>query len=299
MRTLEILAVRLVAAILRRRRSEFGRYRLTKTFLPLLRKHGRELGSVIVTTRHGFKLRTHLNDWLGQYVFLTGTYEPDTARLFETLVHPGSTVLDVGANIGFFSLLSASLARNGGRVLAFEPAPRARSRLEENIALNNLRTVEVHSFCASNTAGSVTLYEGPEEHTGISSMRPLGGETAAIEVAARAIDDLLPSLTAVRLVKIDVEGAELLALEGMRQLVDRDRPFLIIEVTDSYLRAFGHDARQLLEWLTAKSYQTYKIGDRGLSRVAGMSADAGTQFNALCVPTDRRNELPIDLFAST
>lgn len=297
MKALKKIGIRLAAAFLRNRRSEFGRYRLTQTFLPLLREYGSEMGVTIVRTRHGFRLKVHLDDWLGQYVYLTGSYEPGTARLFEHLVSVGDGVLDVGANIGFFSLLSATRAGAGGSVVAFEPAPRARQRLHENIDLNQLRNVTVLAVCASDAPGTVTLYEGPKAHTGISSMRPIGEGANAVTVDAQPVDDLIERIPPIRLVKIDVEGAELMALRGMEGLIARDNPFLIIEVTDTYLKAFGHDARQLTGWLGQRAYRLYRIADEGLVEVSADGPVATTQFNMLCVPDAHRAALPPHFFA--
>lgn len=299
MKALKKFGIRHAAAFLRNRHGEVGRYRLSHIFLPLLREYGAEMGVAVVSTRHGFRLKVYLDDWLGQYVYLTGSYEPSTARLFEHLVSAGDGVLDIGATVGFFSLLSAMRTGDSGAVVAFEPAPRARQRLHENLVLNRMRNVTVLDICASDATGSVTLYEGPEAHTGISSMRPIGHGAHAVTVDAQPVNDLLDRIPPVRLVKIDVEGAELMALHGMEGLIARDTPFLIIEVTDTYLRAFGHDAHQLLDWLSERAYRLYRIADEGLIEVSANGPADTTQFNILCIPDGHRATLPTRFFAGT
>ena len=100
------------------------------------------MGKRVVHTRYHFRFHADLTDWLGQYVYLTGICEPPTAALFAHLVKPGNTMLDVGANVGFFSLLCAGLTGSSGRVIPFEPIPSVRESLRANIALNDLHQVE-------------------------------------------------------------------------------------------------------------------------------------------------------------
>ena len=289
MRFLQKLGIRAASLLLRNSPFETGRYRLIHTFLPQLRSRGAEMGAVTVGTRHGFRFEAYLNDWLGQYVYLTGTYEPATAALFERLVAPGSTVLDLGANAGFFSLLSARLAGPGGRVIAFEPAPRVRQRLSRNIELNDFGNIRIMACCVSDGPGEVTLHEGPENHTGISSMRPIEAESGSILVPAVAVDSLLDEISTVSLVKIDVEGAELMALKGLKGLLARDKPSLIVEITDTYLRAFGDNAPALAEWMSEQGFSGFRIDEGALTPLSLAELDRKSQFNALFV-ADRKRE---------
>src|SRR5262245_28883505 len=90
-----------LAYYLRRSPWERGRWRLLNAALPLSRSVLRERRYRTVRTRHGFRLRVNLGDWLGRHVYLTGDYEPQTARLISSLLRPGDLFVDVGANIGF------------------------------------------------------------------------------------------------------------------------------------------------------------------------------------------------------
>jgi FkbM family methyltransferase len=277
----------IAAAYLRRTPIEKGRWRLLHHFLPLLRQFGATMGQKTVRTRYGFRMRLDLADWLGQYIYLTGGYEPSTARLIAGLIQPGDTVIDIGANAGFFTLLAATRVRESGRVLAFEPIPAVRAALETNIKLNGVHWVSLHGTALSNAAGTLTMYEGPRNHRGLSSLRPLDRAAATHIVAVKRLDDWLPVLDRVKLIKLDVEGAEQHVVEGMAALISRDMPYIVVEVTDAYLQKMGHSATSLLSLLNEKGYQIYRIGDDGLRQIKDPSATLEAQFNALCCPAGR------------
>jgi FkbM family methyltransferase len=275
------LAIAAASCYLRRTPVPYGRWRLAKHFLPQLREKGHDFGERVVRTRYGFKFNADLGDWLGQYVYLTGVYEPPTARIIADLLKPGETFIDVGANSGFFTLLAASRVGPGGRVLAFEPVPSMHKRLVENIALNGINNVSVHNVALSNTEGAFPLFEGPEGHKGISSLRHIDNSAATIEVKTVPLDTFRDTLSAVSLVKIDVEGAEQLALEGMAHILKRDHPYVVIEITDDYLQAFGHSAIRLASYLTEMGYRMYAIRTEGLVPMPADQAADDSQFNAL------------------
>lgn len=281
MNLLNRLALATTSCYLRRTPVPFGRWRLVKHFLPALRENGKDLGERVVRTRYGFQYKADLGDWLGQYVYLTGVYEPPTARVIAELLAPGDTFIDVGANSGFFTLLAASRVGSAGRVLSFEPVPSMRKRLLENISLNAMSNVQVHEVALSNSEGVLPLFEGPEGHKGISSLRHIESSTATIEVKTQPLDAFGNTLSAVKLIKIDVEGAEQLVLEGMANILNCHHPYIVIEVTDKYLHAFGHTAIQLARYLIENGYRMYAILDEGLVPMKVEQAADDDQFNAL------------------
>lgn len=258
-----------------------GRWRLIKHYLPRLRMIGNNLGERIVRTRYGFYYKADLGDWLGQYVYLTGAYEPPTARVIAELLQTGDNFIDVGANSGFFTLLACHRVGPTGRVNSFEPVPSMRGRLQDNIALNSFRNVIVHDVAASNSENVLPLFEGPEGHKGISSLRHIDDSAATIQVRTIPLDALRNTLSDIKLVKIDVEGAEQLVLEGMSRILEEDHPYIVIEITDEYLRAFGHNAVQMSHHLVSLGYRMYAIRSEGLEPMNADRAADINQFNAL------------------
>jgi len=278
------LAVEAVALYLRRTPFAKARWRLVDAFLPRLRRIGTGMGQRIVKTRYGFRLHVDLAEWIGQHIFLTGDYERPTSALIRTLAAEGSTVLDVGANIGFFSLLAARSVGATGRVLAFEPVAATCAQLRANLQLNAAGNIAVHELALSDRDGTVAIYEGPGRNRGLSSMRPIEEASALRAVPAAAFDSLDAGDARISLIKIDVEGAEQLVLEGMLRTLEKHRPHLIVEITQRFLAAFGHSAGSLCALLAPLGYDAYEITDEGPAALPSSTALWPRQFNALFSP---------------
>lgn len=293
MRTiLETGVIRLVAAYLRRTPIEWGRWRLINLMLPLLRKLGSMMGSTVITTRHGFRFHCRLDDWLSQYVWLTGSYERMTSLVMIQLIRSGDIAMDVGANIGYFSLLLSKKAGPEGHVYAFEPIPSVRAELDQNINLNKLSNITVIQAAVTDQDGELIIYEGPSDHRGISSLRPIHNASQTLHIRGTRLDNHFLNLPSLRLIKIDVEGAEQLALLGMVEIIMRHHPYIILEFTDSYLSNFGTSASSLESWLLERNYSLYRITNEGLVTLDTQKQELPFQYNVLCTPSQT---LPIEL----
>lgn len=235
----------------------------------------------VVRTRDGFRMRVRLGDWLGRHVYVTGEYEPATTDVIRALVARGDTVVDVGANAGYFTLLTGRHVGSAGRVYAFEPLPAVRDQLVENVRLNAATQVVVRPEALADAPGEVAFYVGPTDHMGVSSLRPVDGHTARLTLRTGRLDDLLPPDVRVGLVKIDVEGAEYLALRGMEGRLRRDRPDIVAEVTDTFLRELGHSTEMLFDFLLGLGYRAYRIETKGLRPVTAAAVVALGQSNVL------------------
>jgi len=238
------------------------------------------MGQRLVTTRPGFKLNVNLAEWIGQHIYMTGNFEPATARLITSLLHDGDIMIDVGANIGFFTLLASRKAGASGKVFAFEPVPSTCAELKKNLSINGAINVAVKEIALSNVDGMATIYEGPVRNKGLSSLRPIDSAIDRQSVPMAAFDSLDISKGPIHLVKIDVEGAEQLVVEGMMECLRRNRPPLVIEITDGFLRQFGHSGESLCQTLRVLGYQMYEITDRGLISMSNEPAAWPRQFNA-------------------
>lgn len=276
----ERVAVGAVAFYLRHTPFSKGRYRLVHTFLPLLRDIREPMGMRRVTTRLGFKMNVDLAEWIGQHIYMTGNYEPETTSLICSLIRKGDTIVDVGANIGFITLAASRKVGPSGKVLAFEPISSTCASLRNNLLINNAANVVVHEMALSNANGMVTIHEGPIRNKGSSSIRPIRNASGHRTVPMAAFDTLDVSREPVRLVKIDVEGAEQLVVEGMMEFLRRNRPHIIVEVSRDFLREFGHSEASLCKKLTDIGYHMYHVTDKGLIPMRD-PAMWPHQFNAL------------------
>jgi FkbM family methyltransferase len=209
-----------------------------------------------------------------------GSYEPSTVALAKEIVRPGMHCLDVGAQTGFFTCLMSSLVGPVGKVWAFEPMPASFHLVEKNVRENHYETiVELYPRAASNAPATI-------EGTLVSNMYVVGhldmGEPVTIE--AVRIDDIVTAH--VDVIKIDVEGHEPAAIEGMRGLIERDRPIIVSEVNEYWLRnGSGSSARQYLQLLTSLGYDVYDVEHRHTPLQAdSINLEALDTMNVIAIP---------------
>lgn len=160
-----------------------------------------------------------------------GLYELDTARLIRGLLRPGDHFIDIGANIGYFTVMAARRVGEGGRVDAFEPDPENRARLIANLQRNGVESrVRVHDVALSDREGRAVIhrYAGGAMNHGCSTLHPVPGEAGQMaDVRTARLDDVRPGVTP-RLIKMDVEGAEPEVVAGMRGLLRGETPPAVI-----------------------------------------------------------------------
>jgi FkbM family methyltransferase len=173
-------------------------------------------------------LKTEKSRWLG-------TYEPELQAALSEFLHPGSTVYDVGANIGYITLMMAHHVGPSGRVFAFEALPANVERIQKNISLNKLSTVTVVSAAVTDKSGPVTFYV--HESVGMGKAAGSAGRReerykAEISLPGLSLDEFIygQGNPAPEAVKMDIEGGELLALPGMRRLLRETGPVLFLEL---------------------------------------------------------------------
>jgi len=231
-----------------------------------------------------FRMRVNPLDENGRRYYVNG-FQP-TERLtrhFIRLVRPGDTVIDVGANLGYYTLAAAKLVGREGEVHAFEASPLTLAWLQQNAALNPFANIHVHGVAVSDRCGETTFHTAPAEKAGYSSLRDLGDETrSVVTVPTVTLDSLLDEIPRTRLVKIDVEGAELLVLHGMERLIGRDRPYIIMEIDDAFLRQLGATAAAQCEFLTSRGYELHQIVAGG--RLEPLTAPPTQRANLLAAP---------------
>jgi FkbM family methyltransferase len=200
-----------------------------------------------------------LRDAIARALFLYGTYEICGTRLMQAFLAPGMTFVDVGANIGYYTLLAARAVGEPGAVYAFEPNGAVRPRLEENLGLNGLLDrVHVRPQAVARASGEIRFYRSTTfDNSGLSSILPGAGRSDEAEVVSCvSLDDFAAALPEGRprpidLMKIDVEGAELEVLAGGSGLLAHDDgPAIIFESMDiaavgAVLGPHGYTIRRL------------------------------------------------------
>jgi FkbM family methyltransferase len=219
---------------------------------------------VIVPTALGFRIFVRLNEMGVSRPILMDDYETAAVQLFESLVKPGDRVFDIGANIGFHTMVLSKLVGPDGEVWAFEPVNYLYRALLQSISENGFES-RCHPF---NCALSDETGSGIIRH--MAHTANFGGahltETQADDghsydrVETRTLTEFL-SDKPCSLIKIDVEGAEMKVLRGATELLRRDRPKLFVELFNAQLKQVSRcSATDMIRYLSTLGYRCFTIG---------------------------------------
>jgi FkbM family methyltransferase len=271
----------LLAWYLRTFRFELARWRFVRYVLTRIRLAGASMGKSVVRTWPGFQMELELNDWVDQHIWATGAYEDTTSDAISCLLRPGDCAIDLGANIGYFTLLMSKCVGKTGCIWSFEPAPSVRQRLLRNLKLNKTENVIVREEAVSNADGATLFFSGEQNHSGIGSLRPLSVGAINYQVKTCRLDSCLPQSLIPQLIKIDVEGAEFFAIEGMLSLLGKHHPDLVVEMSGKFLAELGKSSLELFELLQGLGYQMYHLDWDGLVECKQWDQSLPDQFNAL------------------
>lgn len=194
-----------------------------------------------------------------------GVYCRYETEFFKTLVRPGMVVLDIGANIGYYTLIAARLVGNSGRIYALEPESANFSILQRNVELNNYGNIIVKQEALSNKRGKATLYRDKLNLGGHSFSRKniLPGGKNYASVNTIPLDDFL-SREGVRpdFIKIDTQGAEGLVFEGANKTLSQDRLMIFMEFWPMGLRNMGTEPIALLQMLQTHGFAIILIDEK-------------------------------------
>lgn len=197
----------------------------------------------------GGKVFLHYREDIGLVVLMGGAFEAAESAAAVKYARPGTVAIDVGANVGMFTIPLALAVGQRGAVLAIEPSPDSVERLKSNVELNRLDNVIIRPLAVADRPGELQLHLAvdPAFHstTAIAEARE-AGET--VTVRAETLDALWEEAGSpmVSLVKVDTEGGELGVLRGAERLFERCRPLLLVEAKS--------DEQILDEWLVARRY---------------------------------------------
>lgn len=180
------------------------------------------------------------------------------------LVRRGATVLDLGANEGYFTLLLSDLVGPRGRVHAFEAMPPTFRPLETNVKNQACHAnIFLHGVAVSSDSGRVSMNMPGQDYEQASLMRHdrgswgIAGQTVTThDVASVRLDDHLAADIPVEFVKCDIEGAELPALQGLAKVLGSRHPILLLEIFDAWTRDFGYGPAEMFQFLAKMGYST-------------------------------------------
>ncbi len=193
---------------------------------------------------------------------LHGCCEPEVINLFRRVIRPGDFVIDGGTSIGFMTLVMSRLVGEQGHVEAFEPSTINFNKLRANLALNKIENVTVVSRALWSEDKQVELYQALD--SGSSSLMPFEGVLNRIPVGGLTLDKwCLAYDQAPRLLKLDIEGAELHALVGAGAMLTRGIDFISCELNLGALERFGTTQIDLRDYMAGKGYSTFMLHENG------------------------------------
>ncbi len=233
----------------------------------------------------------NLSDHMGSQIYWRGYYSPSQLMLLDKTLKPDMTFIDVGANHGEFSIFAAKRLPQG-RVIAFEPSALIHERLLKNIAANHFKNVTAVKKGLWRETSSSLLYSSSESFADGSVNEGLGtlfpsetDKTNSESIDLVALDDFVISagLERIDVIKIDIEGAELAALEGARETLQRFRPIIFIEVSEERNVCAGYQSSELLDFIGSMGYSFKLIGSKGNTKAISAQKLRPYQ-NIVCYP---------------
>lgn len=257
---------------------------------PTKRYDGKEPFELKISGMPGLKMYLDPTDQIITPTILAiGSWERDETYWFLRTVKPGDTIVDVGANAGYYTVIGSKLVGDKGKVYAFEPEPATFELLQKNVRLNGLTNVVLEQKALSNRKGTLKIFIADMNKGDHRIYQPEGESRPTVDVETVRLDEYLKDQKPrVDLIKIDTQGAEGVILEGMKGLLEgrTDGPTIFMEFWPHGLHGMGTDAGDLLK--TLQSYK-YKLFD--------MTPQDGKRLR-LVEPADLLAAHPVDSFAS-
>ncbi|HEV7375552.1 MAG TPA: FkbM family methyltransferase [Pyrinomonadaceae bacterium] len=239
----------------------------------------------------GFKILVPSDDSpIAQSIIETRQYEPHITAAIQRVLKPGMVFVDVGANIGYLSLIAAREVGRSGKVISFEPGQHFCKLLYLSAKLNGFANIEIYPFAVADRRKNV-IYD--ETHgSGSISLFDVNLETTSLRhiVSALTLDDVLRDEESVDLIKMDIEGAEHLALQGSKNILKSHRPIIISEFSPAGLQSVsGVSGKDFLRGLIDAQY------DISILEFDNQVIDCGDDIEKVLQRFDRRETSHIDL----
>ncbi|MFY3740363.1 MAG: FkbM family methyltransferase [Candidatus Nitrosomirales archaeon] len=234
-------------------------------------------------------------------VILHGVHDPTETALVKREINRGDIVLDLGAHIGYYTLIFAECVGETGKVFAFEPDPTNFAILKKNIEINGFKNVILSQKAVSNRTGITKLHLSEQDHMA-HRIHEWHSSNNSIEVETIALDDYFKDYNGeIDFIKMDIEGAEIKAIQGMHSLLQRNKQLkIILEFNPPVMKESGLQPEKLPTMLEDYGFELYNISERtkkiehiDTAQLSEMSSKmlkkfrtaqtVGSQTNLLCV----------------
>jgi FkbM family methyltransferase len=221
---------------------------------------------------------------------VTGEYEVLETKILKFFASNSEIIFDVGANVGYYAIELSTVLRPSAMIHAFEPIPESFDQLQKNILLNSASSeVLCNQFAISNSEGKLLLYKPRISGSSASSARNLHPEESVdkVKVSMTTLDKYLLTnrLSNLDLLKIDVEGSELMVIEGALESIKTYQPVIFAELLRKWCAQFGYSPNQVLEILFPIGYRCFAVSEK-LPEIFSISEET-QETNFLFVPPKR------------
>ncbi|MHC1740418.1 MAG: FkbM family methyltransferase [Anaerolineaceae bacterium] len=246
------------------------RERIAESLRPVLRRRKANLwnrktqkqSELVKEVFPGVRMHLFRGEILSKAIFM-GNFEWQEIQFLSKILHNGDTFIDIGGNIGFYSVIAAKLVGASGKVIAVEPVKKTFDRLNQNIQLNHYQNVQTFQLALSSKNGVLPMNVSQDGYDAWNSLTtPARGETYLVEeVKTQTLDDFIEANKIpgkVKMVKIDVEGWESELAKGATRFFSlAQSPILQVEFNQTALKSAGSSSKQLHDQITACGYSFY------------------------------------------
>lgn len=241
-----------------------------------LERARRDRLSAVIPGLTGSALRCDSDEKITYEFMVNGYWDWRTVAAASAVCREGDVILECGANVGTETVAYSDIVGETGRVFAFEPQPENFRKLQSSVNSFRNANTEVFPLAVSDVSGELWFRPPIAGEAGGGLIDPTG----TIRVSATALDDMADRFGPIRLIHMDIEGAEILALRGARRILESLRPFLIIECLPKVLARFRYSASDLVDSLSDK-YHLVRIDRIGL---AAISLSSNPYYNWIAIP---------------
>lgn len=210
-------------------------------------------------------LELHIDDWIQENLFFLGSYEETELCFIEKSLNKGDVFLDIGANIGLFTLVASKLVGEKGKVIAFEPFTKNFQSLSKNVSLNRSENIQLENNAVSETNKEIEVFYNDQlSNLGMVSSYMIGNNQSE-KINAVSVDTYLKNnpVKTISFIKIDVEGGEYPVLLGMKETLSKYNPRLLVEINEEILAHTPYRESDIIDYLTNLGYNKYYLDGNG------------------------------------
>ena len=190
------------------------------------------------------------------------SYEPEVSHVLDTLLEPGMVFVDVGANLGYYSMIASRKVGERGHVHAFEPVAEQCDHLLLNARVNRARNVKVNRCAVADSVGEREFFLSDTWNRGVHSLARTVGQTRSCRVPCVTLDEYVArnGVSRIDVMKVDVEGAEAVVFDGARETFAAMPPSVVIfESCEEHAKAFGSSTTQPKRFLLDRGYELFHL----------------------------------------